>query len=442
MSDSVERRVTAAIEALSSLSHLNVVTHDRRTAAVGEAREMDATGPGADQPLFGQPIVVKGNIEVAGLPFDGGSPALAGVVGQVDAPVVARLRRAGAIVVAITNMHELAFGITSANAHFGSVASPLNPRHMAGGSSGGTAAAVGAGAVRAGLGTDTGGSGRLPAAMCGCVGLRPTSGRYDGTHLLTLSQTLDTVAPFGADVAQVSALDAVLSGDADEVEMPAPGTLRIGVVDDPYWMGLDAGMDSAGRAALKRLSDAGITLVPLDAPEVGALTEASAFPIALHETRENWITFARDLKGQTLGEFAATLSSPDVRGLFEALARGELPDQAAYDAAMQEARPKLQERMRRLFAENGLDAMISPALVAPAPLLGQVDEVMINGSSQPLFEAMTARALIASVAAVPAVTIPFGQGPGDLPLVMELVGAAGADRHLLAVARVLEGLTA
>lgn len=442
MTQSVEERVTAAIEALSSIADLNAVSHACGTAASAEAVQMDSAGPVGDQPLFGQPIIVKGNIEVAGHPFDGASPALAGVMGKVDAPVVAQLRAAGAIVVAIANMHELAFGITSANTHFGSVASPVDQTRMAGGSSGGTAAAVGSGAVQAGLGSDTGGSGRLPAAMCGCVGLRPTTGRYDGTHLLTLSHTLDTVAPFGSDVAQVAALDAIIAGVADDKDTLNPAALRIGVVDDPYWQGLDAEMERAGRAALERLNKAGVTLVPLTAPELGTLTTQSAFPIALHETRENWIAFARDLRGQSLADFAANLASLDVRGLFEALARGELPDQSVYDAAMHEVRPDLQARMAALFTDHDLDALISPTLVAPAPPLGETNTVMINGTAKPLFEAMTARALIASVAAVPAITIPFGPGPEGFPLGMELVGAAGSDRHLLVVARTIEGLTA
>ena len=440
MPDSLKHKVTAATQALSSVADLNIVTHDCRALEIAE--RMDADGPQGDQPLFGQPIVIKGNIEVAEHPFDGASPALAGVMGQVDAPVVAQLRAAGAIPVAITNLHELAFGITSANAHFGSVANPLDRTRMAGGSSGGTAAAIGSGAVRTGLGTDTGGSGRLPAAMCGCVGMRPTTGRYAANRLLTLSHTLDTVAPFGADVAQVAALDAIMAGVADENEALDPATLRLGIVEDPFWQGLDGPMETAARAALDRLAAAGVKRVTLSDPQLGPLCAQAAFPIALHETRRNWTVFARDLMGQSLADFATQIASADVRGLFEGLARGELPDQSVYDAAMQSARPALQARMAALFRDHDLDALISPTLVATAPKLGDIDQILINGTPKPLFEAMTERALISSVAAVPALTIPFGAGPDSLPLGMELIGASGSDRHLLAIARTLEGLAA
>ena len=440
MTQSVTERVQHALDRLDQVGNLNVLTHPMKAEGLSRAQQLDESGSQTGQVLFGVPVVIKGNIAVEGQPFDGGSPALEGYVAPQDATAVARLRQAGAVVVGITNLHELAFGITSANAHFGHVASPVDPARMAGGSSGGTAAAVAAGCVPAGLGTDTGGSGRLPAAMCGCVGFRPTTGRYPGDGVLTLSDTVDTIAPFGSDVGQVALLDAVISGETDGQLPDDPSQLRLGVVGDPYWTGLSQQMDATGRDVLRRLETAGDNLVPLEAPEIGALTAQSGFPVVLHETRANWIAFAREMKGQSLVEFASNIASPDVRGLFEALARGELPGPGVYETAKTMALPALRARIKALFEANRLNALISPTLVATTPMLGDTEEITINGKAKPLFDAMTARSLIASMAGVPAVAMPFGQGPQDMPFSVELVGAAGSDRHLLAVARILEGL--
>ena len=183
--------VTEAIRVAEILDPLNALITLDREGALARAEAMDDLRSRGQVlgPLHGMPIVAKDNIHVAGLPNTAGTPGLKNFVPDADSPVVAALRDAGAIMVAKTNMHELAFGITSDNAAFGAVGNPAAPGFIVGGSSGGTAAAIAAGMVRAGLGTDTGGSTRIPAAHAGIVGYRPSSGRYAQAGVTPISST-------------------------------------------------------------------------------------------------------------------------------------------------------------------------------------------------------------------------------------------------------------
>jgi len=162
--------------------------------------------------LAGVPVAVKDLMSVAGSPLTGGSRVLDGEVSPVDAEVVARLKRAGAVVVGLTNLHELAYGITSDNPHFGRVVNPAAPARIPGGSSGGSAAAVAAGIVRAAVGTDTAGSIRIPAACCGIAGFKPSYDALPRAGVIDLAATIDHVGPMGREVEDCAALFAAMLG--------------------------------------------------------------------------------------------------------------------------------------------------------------------------------------------------------------------------------------
>ena len=178
--------------------------------------------------LHGLPILIKANIATANVPTSAGTPALRDYRPASDAPVVARLFSAGAILLGKTNMHELAYGITSNNGAFGAVHNPYNPALIPGGSSGGNGAAIAARMCPAGLGTDTGGSVRIPAALCGIVGLRPTVGRYSGAGIVPLSRTMDTAGPMARSVEDLVLLDSVITGQNAPVQPAALRGLRLG----------------------------------------------------------------------------------------------------------------------------------------------------------------------------------------------------------------------
>ena len=215
--------VQAAIERAERLKELNLLITLNREPALAAARRVDAALNGGEQLgiLAGLPIVVKDNINTKDMPTSGGTPALQNARPIANARSLQKLLEAGAIIIGKANMHELAFGITSTNlsSFAGPVRNPYDPIRIPGGSSGGTAAAIAAGVVTCGLGSDTGGSTRIPAALCGIVGLRPSVGNggterryHDDNAVVPISHTRDTIGPMGRTVADVALLDSVITG--------------------------------------------------------------------------------------------------------------------------------------------------------------------------------------------------------------------------------------
>ncbi|HSW26429.1 MAG TPA: amidase family protein, partial [Burkholderiaceae bacterium] len=234
---SSEQLVSAALTRAKQRADLNAFVTLDEAGALAAAQRADASkGHARCRPLSGVPIVVKDNIEVARLPSTGGTPALKGYVPKADAPVVKRLRDAGAIVLGKTNMHELAFGISGYNPAYNTgagvgVRNAYDASRSAGGSSSGTGAALGARIVLAGLGTDTGGSVRVPCAFNGCASLRPTVGRYSQKGILPISHTRDTAGPMALAMTDVELLDRVISG-AKPAKAADLKTVRLGLVND------------------------------------------------------------------------------------------------------------------------------------------------------------------------------------------------------------------
>src|SRR6516225_2945416 len=227
---------SAALAQAKANPNLNAFITLDEAGAMKAAEAFDARRrKGACEPLGGIPVVIKDNIEVAGLPSSAGTPALKIFVPKKDAPVAAKLRAAGAIIIGKTNMHELAFGISGYNPGFKTggdvgVRNAYDPARIAGGSSSGTAAAIGARIVTAGLGTDTGGSVRIPCALNGCASLRPTVGRYPQGGIAPISHTRDTTGSMASTMADVAILDRAIAG-GDAIAPVALKEVRIGLVN-------------------------------------------------------------------------------------------------------------------------------------------------------------------------------------------------------------------
>ena len=445
--------VATLLARAAALATLNAFTMLDMEGALAAAKRIDALPPDekARLPLAGLPVVIKDNINTAGLLTSAGTPALDGFKPKSDAPSVRKLLDAGAIVLGKTNMHELAFGITSTNLapHAGAVRNPYDPSLIAGGSSGGTAAAIAVRISTAGLGSDTGGSTRIPAALTGIAGFRPSVGnggaerRYHDPHaVVPISHTRDTVGPMARTVADVALLDGVMTNDSTLPDVPL-SALRIGL-PEPLWADLERATEEVARDALVRLEAAGVTFVPVAMPDLLYLNERTGGPIAIHEALDDVREYlvANDAPVKTVREVAARIASPDVRNIYDVVLAGALAQH--YPAALNTWRPQLQQHYADTFAAERLDALMFPTtrLVAVP-----VDEV--NGSSvvsidgAPAIDEMAAylrNTDPASNAGIPGLSLPAGLTKDGLPVGIELDGPLGSDRRLLAIGIAFEAV--
>ena len=438
---------TEALARAKANGDLNAFVTLDEAGALKAAAAFDATGD-RSKPLGGVPIVIKDNIEVAGLPCSAGTPALKDYVPQADAPVAAKLRAAGAIIIGKTSMHELAFGISGYNtafktgAEFG-VRNAYDRALIAGGSSSGTGAAIGARIVAGGLGTDTGGSVRVPGALNGCASLRPTVGRYSQEGIAPISHTRDTAGPMAATMADVELLDRVIAG-GDEVAPADLKQVRIGIVRSML-TNLDADTEVAFHAAIAKMKAQGITIVEIEMPELAELNGQVGFPVALYEAYDDMVAYlARTGTGLTIEALANEISSPDVKDTYDGLViPRKLPGpdntlidaRPIYDAAIKTARPGLQALYGRTFADNRLDAIAFPTTPRVA--------IASNPDSSSLenFGLFIQNTDPGSNAGIPGIQIPIALGAtSKLPVGLELDGPAGSDRRLLAIGMALDAV--
>jgi len=393
--------------------------------ALAEAARADAEIAKAHYrgPLHGIPVSVKDLVDVAGTPTTSGSNVPPRRPAH-DAPVVANLRRAGAVIIGKTNLHEFAFGTTSDETAFGAVRNPYDTSRSAGGSSAGAAVGLVEGMCYGAVGTDTGGSIRIPAAACGVVGLKPTNGEISADQVVPLSVTLDHVGPLALDVGDAALLfHAMLDGDAraDRGLPDAGGPLWLGVPAPYFLEKLDDDVARLFGVARATLAAAGHSLSEVTIAHVGRTAD-----VYLHIVLPEASWYHAPLLAAHADKYA-----PGVRLRLE-MGRYVLAED--YLRAMH-ARTMLRKAVDK--ALEGLDALLLPALAIGAPPIGAAS-VAIQGRTEPVRAMMLRLTQLFNITGHPAIAVPCGRGHDGLPRALQLVGHRGGTERLLAVAATVE----
>ena len=394
--------------------------------ALVQARQADAElRSGRDRgPLHGVPLSLKDIIDLRDVATTAASRVREGHVAPDDAPIVARLREAGAVFQGKANLHEFAFGSTNEDSAFGPARHPLDPNRSPGGSSGGSAASVLDGMAYASIGTDTGGSVRIPSAACGLVGLKPSLGEVPTGGVVPLSKTMDHIGPLCRSVEDAAILYDALCGRAgrDRPQQDAKG-LRIGVLRGYFTSLLDPQVASAFEAACKTLVEAGAVLEDVEIPHAGDIG-----PIYLHIV----LSEAAALHAKTLDSHAEAYS-PNVRIRLE-MGRYILAED--YVRALR-GRDVLIDEVDALLL--GRDALLLPSLAVPAVRIGAA-VVKIGSIEEPVRNITLRLTQLFNITGHPAITIPCGATTDGLPIGAQFAGGRNRTGDLLAVAAAVEPL--
>ena len=381
-------------------------------------------------PLHGIPISLKDNIHTAGVRTTAGSLVLRDFVPQNDAPVVQALKEAGAVILGKTNMHEFAYGTSSNNRHYGAVKNPWDLARIAGGSSGGSAAALAAGLGYGSIGTDTGGSIRIPSSLCGVVGLKPGLGRVSAQHVVPLSPTLDFVGPLARNAEDTALLlEAIcIRGKGDGREhlgrvrcsrLPRP---RLGVPKEFFLEVLSPEVDRSFQAALGTLEKQGARLKEVALPLVQESEDAGnqiAWAEATHyHQHAGWYP-------SHAGEYDQEVS--------KRLEMGTKVPAVVYMQAL-EFRQQFIAAFHLILEEEKLDALVVPTTPITATHVGE-ESVTIAGTSRATRALLLRLNRPANLAGVPAISVPCELKDGGLPVGLQFIGAVGDEAVVLELAR-------
>jgi mandelamide amidase len=433
-----ERYAQALLARCHSAHALNafITLEPVRVLEAARARDRERLAGAKPGPLFGLPIPVKDSVNTRDYPTTGGTPALRHFRPAEDAPVVAALRGAGALVLGKTNLHELSYGWTSNNLAFGAVRNPYDQSRIPGGSSGGTAAAIAARLAPLGIAEDTEGSIRVPAAFCGIAGFRPTTGRYSTRGCVPISPLFDQVGPHARSVADLALFDSVVANDWQRLDAAPLKGLRLGVVRDYWYTDLDPEVERQTGLALARLKEAGAQIVETQLPGLASLIELTTDAVQNHDVR---IALAGYLKEYGAGVDFDTLvaqASPDIQRVFKSdvLPGGaNFVTEPKYAAARDQYLPALRRLYRDYFARTGVAAMVFPTTLVPAPRIGEETTVEVGGRALPFDTAVARNIAPGSTAGLPGLVLPVGLTHAGLPVAIEFDAPAGADRALLAL---------
>jgi aspartyl-tRNA(Asn)/glutamyl-tRNA(Gln) amidotransferase subunit A len=453
--------VTACFEAIDATEpKVNALLHVARDEALAQAEAMDKAGHDPDKPLWGVPVVVKDALTTKDMPTTCGSRILENFTSPFDATAVDNLRKDGAIIIAKANMDEFAMGSSTENSAYKTTANPWDLNRVPGGSSGGSAACVSAGQCFASLGTDTGGSIRLPASFCGCVGIKPTYGRVSRYGLVAYGSSLDQIGPMARNVQDVALMLQSISGyDAKdstsaEREVPdfsaaaRPGCmdgLRIGLPEE-YWGGdngdgLEPEVRNACRKAVETAEKLGATTVPVKLPHT-RYAIATYYIIAMAEASSNLARFDgvrygyRDMDASTLLEM---YRSSRTKGFGDEVKRRIITGTYVLSSGYYDAYYRKAAQVRRLIRDDfhkayeQCDVIAGPSCPTTAFTMGQKTA---NPLQMYLMDIFT---ISLNLAGLPGMSLPVGLGEDSgMPVGLQLFGPAFGEEQLLRTAASLE----
>jgi aspartyl-tRNA(Asn)/glutamyl-tRNA(Gln) amidotransferase subunit A len=431
-----------------------VIDHDRARARAESADAMLAEGQDLG-PLHGIPIAVKDNFCTRGLPTSCGSQILAGYRPPYDATAVARLRNAGSVIIGKTNLDEFAMGSSTENSAFGPTRNPWDPSRVPGGSSGGSAAAVAIGSAMGAFGSDTGGSIRQPASLCGVVGFKPTYGLVSRFGLVAFASSLDQIGPFGRTVEDALNLFEVVSGHdpKDGTSYPGPmpairpalasgvAGIHIGLVTELGGDGYQPAVVAAMNAMIERLTTAGAEVIELSLPSFDVALSAY-YLIAPAECSSNLarfdgVRYGLRVKGETVEEMMARTRAegfgPEVT---RRILLGTYALSAGYYDAFYGQAQKVRSRIisELTAAYERVDVLISPTSPTTAFELGEKTQ-------DPLAMYLSDVCTIPSnLSGHPAMSIPIGLDERGLPIGLQVMAPALGEAMLFRVATAVEGL--
>ncbi|MFN2456055.1 MAG: Asp-tRNA(Asn)/Glu-tRNA(Gln) amidotransferase subunit GatA [Pyrinomonadaceae bacterium] len=449
--------IEAALDnAEKSNAELNAFLQIDREGALRRADETDARARSADarQTLAGIPIAIKDNICVRGLQASCGSRILGDYHPPYDATAIKRLTEAGAIIIGKTNCDEFAMGSSNENSGFGAVRNPWDTTRVPGGSSGGSAAAVAAGIVPIALGSETGGSVRQPAALCGIVGVKPTYGRVSRYGLVAFASSLDQIGVFARTTRDAATVLGVISGrdpsDATTADVPVPdyaGELneeikgaRIGVPRALFGDGLDEEVRRSVEAGIEAYRELGAEIIDIELPHA-KYAIAVYYIIATAEASSNLARFdgvrygfraeeahtLREMYRRTRDEgFGAEVKRRIMLGTY-VLSSGYYE---AYYRKAQQVRALIKEDFTRAF--NACDAILTPTTPTPAFLLGEKTDDPLQMYLNDIYTCT------ANLAGIPGISIPCGLSSEKLPIGLQLMGAHWSEATLFRLAHAYE----
>jgi len=376
-------------------------------------------------PLHGIPISLKDNIQTEGIRTTAGAKFLKEFVPEEDARVVTQLKSAGAIILGKTNLHEFAYGVTTNNPHYGPTRNPWDTARIPGGSSGGSAAAIAAGLCVASVGSDTGGSIRIPASLCGIIGFKPGLHRVSVEGVVPLSTTLDCVGPLARSVEDAAfVFDAILEHHKEKTSRRKQ-KFTLGIPQEFFFDVLSTEMQEAFESALKAFRKAGCKTKEISIPLLNN-TEDSGNNIAWAEAthyhqRRGWFP----KHSADYGE--------DVRARLEIGAR--VAATTYLDALA--LREKFIQQFHSAIAEAAVDALFVPTTPIPAPLIGE-ENTVINGKDYATRALLLRLNRPANLAGVPAISVPCGLTPSGLPVGLQLIGPIASEAVLVQIAGLFE----